>query len=476
MYDIVFLSYQEAKADEHWELLKARFPRAIRSHGVPGIVAAHKAAAAKCSTRFFWVVDADNVINPDFDFTFQWPVDFEYPDAVAVWRATNNVNGLVYGYGGVKLLPTRRVKQIDDSVVDFTTSIGKNFFVQPQVASTTIIDSTPFEAWKSGFRECAKLASSVIDRQQQAETDGRLATWCEYATGPYADEVIRGALEGRSYGTANAGSMEALRNLNDFAWLKQRYDAVPPETGSSVGASMDAILPGLADMYPEIPFLKSLRQTIADFPDARWDDAMSRGQIQSKRWLVDTLHDVMYPPMQSAETVMRMDRFWRTVYVCASWYGILGDMLIDKFGDRVGQVRGLDMDPEAVTVANRLMRHYGDGWKMRSTVKDIRELTYDNDELTFERFDGSMVVYKDTPSMVINTSCEHIPDFTDWYRRIPRGRLVVMQSNDYFGWHEHVNCVSDLMAFTAQTPMRTELFSGELPLFKYTRFMRIGIT
>ena len=74
--------------------------------------------------------------------------------------------------------------------------------------------------WKSGFRECCKLASKVIDRQKDDETNERLEIWCnaglEHKYGKYA---IDGARAGRTYGETNAGDVEALRKINDFDWL-----------------------------------------------------------------------------------------------------------------------------------------------------------------------------------------------------------------------------------------------------------------
>jgi hypothetical protein len=78
------------------------------------------------------------------------------------------------------------------------------------------------------------------------------------------------------------------------------------------------------------------------------------------------------------------------------------------------------------------------------------------------------------PDLVVNTACEHLPDFARWYARIPPGHLVALQSNDYFAIDEHVNCVPDLAAFRAQAPLSDVLFAGARPHKKYTRFMLIG--
>ena len=51
MYDIVFISYKEAYAEDNWNLLKSRFPTAKRVDGVKGIHQAHIKAAKKCFTK-----------------------------------------------------------------------------------------------------------------------------------------------------------------------------------------------------------------------------------------------------------------------------------------------------------------------------------------------------------------------------------------------------------------------------------------
>ncbi|MGI9384901.1 MAG: class I SAM-dependent methyltransferase, partial [Methyloligellaceae bacterium] len=78
------------------------------------------------------------------------------------------------------------------------------------------------------------------------------------------------------------------------------------------------------------------------------------------------------------------------------------------------------------------------------------------------------------PALIVNTSCEHLDRFEAWFAGIPRGMLVLLQSNDYRAIPEHVNCVDTLAAFQAQAPLSDVLYAGELRLDKYTRFMLIG--
>lgn len=225
MYDIVFLSYHEADADRHWFDLKALMPRAIRVDGITGLVNAHKKAASLCRTKYFWVVDADNVIIKPEVFDFKWDRRDEHNDRVAVWRARNNVNGLEYGYGGVKLLPRRAVLNVATTVADFTTSISDHFHLMDEIASETIINITPFEAWKAGFRECVKLASGVIKGGDNSEALARLDKWQTNASDvPNYPYVFIGARDGGRYGVKHRHDASALALINDWEWLHDRFD------------------------------------------------------------------------------------------------------------------------------------------------------------------------------------------------------------------------------------------------------------
>jgi hypothetical protein len=117
-YDIVFISYNEPNADENFAKLVEKFPRAKRVHGVKGIHQAHIAAAKLVDTCMLWVVDGDAVIEKDFNFDHE--VSTYEKDIVHVWRSKNPVNDLVYGYGGVKLLPTELTLTMDVSKPDMT--------------------------------------------------------------------------------------------------------------------------------------------------------------------------------------------------------------------------------------------------------------------------------------------------------------------------------------------------------------------
>lgn len=221
-YDIVFVSYKEPNADELYDKLKTRFPRAKRVHGITGIHQAHIEAAKLSTTHMFWVVDGDAEITNTFDFSYATPsIDF---NAVHVWRSINPINNLIYGYGGVKLLPTWLTLKLDVNSTDMTTSISHKFKAMPDISNITQFNTDPYNTWKSAFRECVKLSSKVIERQQLTETNDRLNTWCTVNNNSlYGADAIAGANAGKDYGLLNINNPESLRKINDFNWLYERW-------------------------------------------------------------------------------------------------------------------------------------------------------------------------------------------------------------------------------------------------------------
>jgi len=218
MYDIVFISYGEANADSNWDKLKQQYPMAKRVKDVKGIHQAHVAGAKKCFTKMFWVVDGDAQILDDFKFDHE--VSSYDLDCVHVWRAKNPVNGLEYGYGGVKLLPRMLTLKMDTTTNDMTTSISDKFKAMPSVSNITAFNTDPLSTWRGAFRECAKLASKTIQGQLEEETNDRLKTWTTHADGIHSRYALRGANAGMQFGLSVGAD---LGLINNFEWLEQQY-------------------------------------------------------------------------------------------------------------------------------------------------------------------------------------------------------------------------------------------------------------
>ena len=215
-YDIFFLSYNEPNAVTHWNALKRIAPTAKRIDNVSGIYSAHQACAKKCMTSHFFVVDADNDITHPDVFKFQIPEwDKKY---VHLWYAQNAVNDLEYGWGGLKLFPKKLILANNPVGVDMTTSFELKII--PEVVSISRFNSSAYEAWRSGFREVAKLTVGVFQNQNIDENNERISIWT--TTGmdrQYGDWCIQGAKDGRAY----AESLADVSLVNDWGWLEAYY-------------------------------------------------------------------------------------------------------------------------------------------------------------------------------------------------------------------------------------------------------------
>ncbi len=233
-YDIFFLRYDENNADKNLRLLLEKRPDTKVISGVKGIFNAHLEAAKKSTTDMFWVVDADATVIDAFDFDYRVPAwDF---DVVHIWKSINPINFLEYGYGGVKLIPTHLILNADETTaVDVTTSIGAKIKIINEVSNINNFATSPLNAWRSAFRECAKLASGIIPRQVSTETIQRLETWISKGGDRPLGEYVRGgASAGNWFGETYKDNKEMLARINDYEWLAHEFEAhikmFPPET------------------------------------------------------------------------------------------------------------------------------------------------------------------------------------------------------------------------------------------------------
>jgi len=231
MLDVIQISYYEETADENFEILQLFAPHARRVEGVKGIFDAHQAAARIAETNHFYVVDADAIIEETFKFDFTpKSTELEYghfpqTDCIYTWRSRNPVNDLLYGYGGVKLFPRKQMLEAKSWNVDMTTTLGCPFVPQFQISNITAFNTNPFETWKSAFRECTKLASSIIPNGDNIDNEYRLNIWCTRGKDrPYGDYCIMGANQGRDFGTHYRKNDKVLKLINDFDWLHEQYE------------------------------------------------------------------------------------------------------------------------------------------------------------------------------------------------------------------------------------------------------------
>ncbi len=165
-FDVIFISYDEPNADENFADLLNKCPWAKRSHGVHGSDAAHKAAAKLSETERFIGVDADNIVDPEF-FNITFDTERIKDNHVVSWSGKNDVNGLVYGNGGIKCWPVKVVQQMqtheasdptgpERSLVEFCWDV--HYVQMNNIYSHVHNNSSPYQAYRAGFREGVKMS------------------------------------------------------------------------------------------------------------------------------------------------------------------------------------------------------------------------------------------------------------------------------------------------------------------------------
>ena len=219
LFDLFFVSYNEPNADQNWENLKSQFPYAKRVHGIKGIDNAHRECAKQSATSMFWTVDGDTVVDDSFKFDYIAPrYDRLYTH---IWYSRNPINGLEYGYGAVKLWPRDKVAAHNGSWLDYTVSVGQVKIIEDVIA-TTYFDSTPYETWKSAFRECVKLVRNIDKDAKDLESSERLTIWLTKSNDrPNSTWSLTGAKDAVEwYHSHPTHSML----INDFSWLSTFFN------------------------------------------------------------------------------------------------------------------------------------------------------------------------------------------------------------------------------------------------------------
>ena len=180
--DCIFLTYDEPRKEEFWITIQNMVPWAKRVDGVLGSDAAHKAAADASDTERFILIDGDNIPDSSF-FNQQMDLDENNRDCVFRWRARNNINGLMYGNGGLSSWTKDFVYNMrtheasdgsDETLVEFC--FHPKYWAMADCFSTTYPNGSPFQAWRAGFREGVKMCLDRGSKPSIAEFESRVVS------------------------------------------------------------------------------------------------------------------------------------------------------------------------------------------------------------------------------------------------------------------------------------------------------------
>lgn len=191
-------------------------------------------------------------------------------------------------------------------------------------------------------------------------------------------------------------------------------------------------------------------------------DFISDGQVESKEWLIDNL--------QLGED--------DTIFVMAGWYGLLPAMLF-KDNDTIKKIRSFDIDELCEPIADAINTDNIEGWRFKAVTADIMNLKWKDGscEYAVHKPDGTKEWLSDKPTIIVNTSCEHLEHYRYWLMTLPKGIRVALQAND-LDIPEHVNRVDSLEEFIEMSQLSEVYVAKEkyIPVADYTRFLLIGRT
>lgn len=176
---------------------------------------------------------------------------------------------------------------------------------------------------------------------------------------------------------------------------------------------------------------ESARPTYDEFRDM-----FSSGQLKSKEWAVSSLSS----HLTGNEKIV----------IAGSWFGTLGLLIHEKVP--TCDIVLMDVDPRCKEFVDGIAK-----WNshISSITADMYEYTY-------------------TEDVVINTSCEHIPDLKGWLGKIPKGTKVLLQSNNNDKIDGHVNCCHSTDEFLEKAGLSEVFYRGEYIMPMYTRYMILG--
>jgi hypothetical protein len=235
--DIIFISYDEPNADKNYADLLNKAPWAKRVHGVKGSDSAHKAAAKLSETDRFISVDADNIVDEKF-FEVVLGSTHYADNTIFSWSGKNIVNGLIYGNGGLKCWPkhvvlnmkTHENSDSDDIKIKIEFCWNSEYIQQEEVYSTSYINGSALQAFRSGFREGVKMSldQGIKVKKENIKTSlykknyQRLCIWQSVGS-----DIKNGnwAIYGSRLGCymVNCTDWDYI-NVRDFDWINTYYN------------------------------------------------------------------------------------------------------------------------------------------------------------------------------------------------------------------------------------------------------------
>ena len=166
-----------------------------------------------------------------------------------------------------------------------------------------------------------------------------------------------------------------------------------------------------------IDLFKSIINALKENPDLI--DSYSLNQFKSKENLLNH--------------IQKLELLNPHIVILGSWYG---SILVPALVDQAERITCIDIDDRVIAIAkNRLFKKY----------KNI-------DFISSDVFDVSRNGRIKNSNLIINTSCEHMPNMSKLPALYQSNAYFAFQSNNMYNIPTHTNCVSSIDEFRSQLP------------------------
>lgn len=157
--------------------------------------------------------------------------------------------------------------------------------------------------------------------------------------------------------------------------------------------------------------------------------------------------------------MQRLDETKLNIGLLGGWYGQLAYMLFIRNQLQINKITSYDIDPSVQSVANMINSTWAMEGRFEARTEDCMKLgTYDGLDI------------------VINTSAEHFAS-VDWFYNIPKGTIVIIQSND-MKHPTHVANVGSVKEMCEKYCFHEHFYLGtksfQYKTWGFNRFMIIG--
>jgi hypothetical protein len=172
-----------------------------------------------------------------------------------------------------------------------------------------------------------------------------------------------------------------------------------------------------------------------------------KGQLRSKEWLIKNLYP--YIPVNGNPL---------DIVIHGGWNGVLASLLFNS-GISINRIENVDIESETAGPASDICKRQEIEGRFLQVIQDME-----------------YYVYNKTPSIVINTSTEHVAQdkYNRWLKNVPNNSLIVLQNNNYYALPEHIRCFDTVENFATHCGLSNILKTDTLELPLYNRFLVIG--